>query len=38
MTGFEDVRAAAARIAEHAHRTPVLRSSRVDAQVGAEVL
>ena len=38
MTGFEDVRAAAARIAGHAHRTPVLRSSRIDAQVGAEVL
>jgi len=36
--GFEDVRAAAARIAGHAHRTPVLRSSRIDAQVGAEVL
>ena len=34
----EDVRAAAARIAGHAHRTPVLRSSRIDAQVGAEVL
>lgn len=33
----DDVRAAAARIAGHAHRTPVLRSSRVDAQVGAAV-
>ena len=35
---FEDVRAAAARIAGHAHRTPVLRSSRIDAEVGAEVV
>jgi threo-3-hydroxy-L-aspartate ammonia-lyase len=35
---IEDVRAAAARIAGHAHRTPVLRSSRVDAEVGAEVV
>jgi len=34
----EDVRAAAARIAGHAHRTPVLRSSRIDAEVGAQVL
>ena len=36
--GFEDVRAAAARIAGHAHRTPVLRSSRIDATVGAQVV
>lgn len=35
---FEDVRAAAARIAGHAHRTPVLRSSRVDAEVRAAVV
>lgn len=34
----EDVAAAAARIAGHAHRTPVLRSSRVDAEVGAQVV
>jgi threonine dehydratase len=35
---FEDVRAAAARIAGHAHVTPVLRSSRIDAEVGAQVV
>jgi threonine dehydratase len=35
---FDDVRAAAARIAAHAHRTPVLRSRRVDAETGAEVV
>ncbi len=35
---FEDVRAAAARIAGHAHRTPVLRSSRIDAEVGAHLV
>ena len=34
----EDVRAAAARIAGHAHRTPVLRSSRIDAEIGARVM
>jgi threo-3-hydroxy-L-aspartate ammonia-lyase len=34
----EDVRAAAARIAGHAHVTPVLRSSRIDADVGAHVV
>lgn len=34
----EDVRAAAVRIAGHAHRTPVLRSSRIDAEVGASVV
>jgi threonine dehydratase len=34
----EDVRAAAARIAGQAHRTPVLRSSRVDAELGAAVV
>lgn len=35
---FADVRAAAARIRGHAHRTPVLTSSRLDAEVGAQVL
>lgn len=34
----EDVRAAAARIAGHVHVTPVLRSSRIDAEVGASVV
>jgi threonine dehydratase len=33
---FEDVQAAAKRIAGHAHRTPVLRSSTADAQSGAQ--
>jgi len=36
--GVEDVRAAAARIAGHAHRTPVLRSSRIDDELGARVV
>jgi threonine dehydratase len=31
-----DVRAAAARLAGHAHRTPVLHSSRLDAELGVE--
>ena len=35
---FADVRAAAERIRGHAHRTPVLTSSRLDAEVGAQVL
>jgi threonine dehydratase len=35
---YHDVRAAAARIAGHAHRTPVLRSRLIDQQVGAEVV
>jgi threonine dehydratase len=35
---YADVEAAAARLAGHAHRTPVLRSRTVDARVGAEVL
>ena len=35
---YEHVQAAAARIAETAHRTPVLRSRRLDQQVGAQVL
>lgn len=34
---FADVRAAAERIRGHAHRTPVLTSRRVDAEVGASV-
>jgi threonine dehydratase len=35
---YADIEAAAARLAGHAHRTPVLRSRTVDARVGAEVL
>lgn len=31
---LDDIRAAAARIAPHAHRTPVLRSSAIDAMMG----
>jgi threo-3-hydroxy-L-aspartate ammonia-lyase len=34
---YDDVRAAAGRLAGHAHRTPVLRSRLVDEQVGAEL-
>lgn len=34
---FEDVRAAAARIAGHVHRTPVLTSSTADARTGAKL-
>ena len=34
---FDDVRAAAERIRGHAHRTPVLTSGRVDAEVGARL-
>ena len=34
---FEDVLAAARRIAPHAHRTPVLRSRTLDALAGAEL-
>ena len=34
---YDDVRAAAGRLAGHAHRTPVLRSRFVDALLGAEV-
>ncbi len=34
---FEDVAAAAKRLAGHAHRTPVLRSRTADAMLGAEV-
>ncbi len=35
---YRDIEAAAARLAGHAHRTPVLTSRTVDARVGAEVL
>jgi len=38
MIGIEDVRAAAARLAGVAHRTPVLRSATLDAWTGAELL
>lgn len=34
---FDDVQAAAARLAGHAHRTPVLRSRTLDEALGAEV-
>ena len=34
---FEDVQAAAARLQGHAHRTPVLRSSTIDALLGAQL-
>ena len=34
---FDDVRAAAGRIAGHAHRTPVLTSSTADAEIGASL-
>ncbi|MEO8672494.1 MAG: pyridoxal-phosphate dependent enzyme [Tahibacter sp.] len=34
---FDDIRDAAARIAAHAHVTPVLRSSRLDELTGAEL-
>ena len=34
---YADVEAAAARIRGHAHRTPVLTSRRVDAELGAEL-
>lgn len=35
--GIDDVRAAASRLAGHAHRTPVIRSRSLDARVGAQV-
>ena len=35
--GFEDILAAAARIAPHAHCTPVLRSRSLDAMAGCEL-
>ena len=34
---FEDVQTAAARLQGHAHRTPVLRSSTIDALLGAQL-
>jgi len=34
---LDEVRAAAVRIAPHVHRTPVLRSATLDAELGAEV-
>ena len=37
LPGYDDVAAAAGRIAGHAHRTPVLRSRTVDARLGAQV-
>ncbi len=37
VTTYADVEAAAARLLGHAHRTPVLTSSRVDADVGASL-
>lgn len=37
VVGFEDVVAAAERLAGIAHRTPVLRSRLIDEQLGAEV-
>src|SRR5438128_5627620 len=35
---YDDVRSAAARIATHAHRTPVLRSRLVNERLGADVV
>ncbi|MEU1881291.1 threo-3-hydroxy-L-aspartate ammonia-lyase [Streptosporangium sp. NPDC020072] len=35
---YDDVRDAAARISSHAHRTPVLRSRRINESVGADVV
>ena len=37
LPGFEDVLGAAARIAPHAHHTPVLRSRALDALAGCEL-
>ena len=37
LPGFEDILAAAARIAPHAHVTPVLRSRGIDALAGCEL-
>ena len=37
MPTYDDVAAAAARIAGHAHRTPVLRSRTADAELGAQL-
>jgi threonine dehydratase len=35
---YDDVRRAAARISPHAHRTPVLRSRRINEDLGADVV
>ncbi|MEV6867580.1 threo-3-hydroxy-L-aspartate ammonia-lyase [Streptosporangium subroseum] len=35
---YDDVQSAAARIASHAHRTPVLRSRRINEDIGADVV
>ncbi|WP_371785885.1 threo-3-hydroxy-L-aspartate ammonia-lyase [Streptosporangium subroseum] len=35
---YDDVQSAAARIASHAHRTPVLRSRRINEDLGADVV
>ena len=35
---YDDVQSAAARIASHAHRTPVLRSRRINEELGADVV
>ena len=37
MTTIQDVRAAAERIRNHVHRTPVLTSTTLDRELGAEV-
>lgn len=37
MTTIDDIRAAAARIADHVHRTPVMTSATLDAELGAAV-
>lgn len=37
VLSLEDIRAAAARIAPHVHRTPVLRCAGLDAWLGAEI-
>ena len=34
---FEDVEAAAQRVAEYAHKTPVVTSSQADAMTGAKI-
>lgn len=37
LPSYDDVVAAAGRIAGHAHRTPVMRSSHIDQRIGAQV-
>ncbi|HIE69424.1 MAG TPA: pyridoxal-phosphate dependent enzyme, partial [Planctomycetes bacterium] len=37
MTSIQDVRAAAERIRDHVHRTPVLTSATLDKELGAQV-